>query len=311
MALSLESIKGILSKKVKILSGIEIEENYVKILFLDRETSTIFYKPLEISIDKDTSITDLIKSELLSLNINEKMEAVIGLPVSSTLIKNIKLPNMERKDLVEAIEWNIKEEIQTIKGETVYDFSILGEEEDTYNILVVVAKKAEVEQLEKLEKDSNLTIKCIDSNPIALLNIAQLYKEKKGSLGEEDNITCVLYIDRYISYIVHFQNTISTQLFNFHLSSYSSLEENMADLTKLVNEINYFFLTVSEPSTVYLGGEILEFPEVRSFVQSKFVGKFAFVEINPAEVLDINYTGDKHPGVYAVPFGLIYRGLSE
>lgn len=311
MVTVVEKIKEAFLKKTRLLSGIEIEEGHVRILFLDKESSVTFYKPIEFEVKKEDSIVNLIKNEILSLNLNEKIEAVIGVPVSSTLIKNLKLPKMEKRDLIEAVEWNIKEEIQTIKGETVYDFAIVGEEEDMYNVLVVVAKREEIEEIENLEKNSNITIKHIDSNLIALLNIAQLHKEKKGSLGEEDNIICILHVDKDISYIVHFQNNISTQILNFSLSGYSSLEENMAEVTKLANEINYFFLTVNEPSTVYISGEILEYPEIKEFIQTKFVGKFAFVDMNPAEVLDINYTGDKHPGVYSIPFGLIYRGLSE
>jgi len=262
MVTVVEKIKEVFFKKTRLLSGVEIEEGHVRILFLDRESSVTFYKPIEFEVKKEE-------------------------------------------------EWNIKEEIQTIKGETVYDFAIVGEEEDMYNILVVVAKREEIEEIENLEKNSNITIKHIDSNLIALLNIAQLHKEKRGSLGEEDSIICILHVDKDISYIVHFQNNISTQILNFNLSGYSSLEENMAEVTKLANEINYFFLTVNEPSTVYISGEILEYPEIKEFIQTKFVGKFAFVDMNPAEVLDINYTGDKHPGVYSIPFGLIYRGLSE
>ncbi|NPA52502.1 MAG: hypothetical protein GXO22_06375 [Aquificae bacterium] len=300
-------------KKTKLLAGIQLEGDIIRILVVDKENLTTYNQPIEyhLSEDEKENIPEVLKRELLGLNIGEPIDAVVGLPISVSLIKNLKLPKMDKKDLMEAIEWNIKEEMQTIKGDTIYDFDILGEENDMYNIIVVVAKKSDIERLEQIEKEAGIKILHIDSNPIALINISILQKERKGVLGEEDNAVCSLYIDEDISYIIYYQNGLSTETLSFKLKDFKTFEESEPELTKLINEINYFFLTVNEPPVVYIAGAILEYPDVKEYIQSKFIGKFAFVDIDPPEILGINYVGDKHPGVYAVPFGLIYRGLEE
>ena len=300
-------------RKTKYLAGIQIEENIIRVLVLDKENLTTYNRPLEIEFQNEDidEIEEILVRELLGLNINEPLDAVIGVPMSLSLIKNLKLPKMDKKDLLEAIEWSIKEEMQTIKGETVYDFDIVGEENDMYNIIVVVAKKADIEKLEEIEKRTSIKILHIDSNPISLLNMASLQKERKGTIGEGENITCALYIDDFSSYIVYYQNGFSAEQLSFKLRDFKTFEESEPELTKLINEINYFFLTVNEPSVVYLGGSILEYPDIKEYIQSKFIGKFAFIDLDPPEILGINYTGDKHPGVYAVSFGLLYRGIEE
>lgn len=307
------SILSNIFRKTKLLAGVQFEGNVIRILVIDKENYTTYNQPVEyiLSEEEKTQIPEVIKRELLGLNINEPLDAVIGLPLSVSLIKNLKLPKMDKKDLLEAIEWNIKEEMQTIQGETTYDFDIIGEEDDMYNIIVVVAKKTDVQRLEDIEKTTGIKIIHIDSNPISLINIASLQKEKKGAIAGDDNTVCALYIDYDISYIVLYQNGLSTETFSFKLKDFKTFEESEPELTKLINEINYFFLTVSEPSVIYLAGPILEYPDVKEYIQSKFIGKFAFIDIDPAEILGINYAGDKYPGVYAIPFGLIYRGLEE
>ncbi len=300
-------------RKTKLLAGVQLEQSLIRILVIDKENYTTYSQPIEyyLSEDEKDEIPEILKRELLGLNINEPVDAVIGLPVSVSLIKNLKLPKMDKKDLLEAIEWNIKEEMQTIQGETTYDFDIIGEENDMYNIIVVVVKKADIEKLEEIEKSTGIRILHIDSNPISLINIAMLQKEKKGFTGEENNITCALYIDDEISYIIYYQNSLLSEKLSFKLKDFKTFEESEPELTKLVNEINYFFLTVNEPSVIYLAGSILEYPDIKEYIQSKFIGKFAFIDIDPPEILGINYAGDKHPGVYAIPFGLIYRGMEE
>ncbi len=292
--------------------GIQLNDSFARFAILQKNHSSFHVKisPFEIEFKKEEAGLK-IKEELIKRGIKTKT-AAFSIPISSTLYKNLKLPKMPKKDLKEAVEWNIREEIQSLKGSTVFDYAIISEEENSYNILVIIAKKSHIDFIFDTAKEAGLKPDIIDSEGIALFNLALAqHKEEGGS--EEDKSLCVINIDKEDSYLIFKQNNIILQTLDFNVNKYnkSSLEEKEEMITKLINELNYFFLTFNEPSKLFTAGYLIDFPEINSYLKSNFEGKFEIEDISPLIALEIKEKCDGVCGHFSVPFGLAYEELTQ
>jgi type IV pilus assembly protein PilM len=306
------NIKANLSLAQKEVIGIQLSENFARLAFLSKNHNSfhIRTKPFEIEFKKEEA-GQRIKGELLKKGIKTKT-AAFSIPISSTLYKNLKLPKMSSKNLKEAVEWNIREEIQTLKGETVFDYAIISEEDNSYNILVVIAKKSNIDFIFDVAREAGIKPDIIDSEGIALFNLA-LQQHKKSGGSEEDKSICVINLDKQDSYLLFKQNNIILQTLDFNVNKYNkaSLEEKETIITKLINELNYFFLTFTEPSKLFTSGYVVDFPEINSYLKSNFENKFEIEDINPLIALDIKEKCGNVCGHFSIPFSLAYEELSQ
>ncbi len=296
----------------KDVIGIQLNDNFARFAFLEKSHNSyrISIKPFEIEFKKEEAGLK-IKEELLKRGIKTKT-AAFSIPISSTLYKNLKLPKMPKKDLKEAVEWNIREEVQTLKGATVFDYAIISEEDNSYNILVVIAKKSHIDFIFDVAKEAGIKPDIIDSEGIALFNLALQQHEKSGG-SEEDRSICVINIDKQDSYLLFKQSNIILQTLDFNVNKYNKagLEEKENIITKLINELNYFFLTFNEPSKLFTSGYLIDFPEINSYLKSNFGDKFEIEDINPLTALDIKEKCDGICGHFSVPFSLAYEELNQ
>ena len=299
-----------LKKKTKEILGIQYEEDLLRVVALKKEKDeySLVEFPLEIVIPNDTSYGVALKKELENSEIKIK-DAVISLPVSFTLIKNIRLPVIPENEIEEAIEWNIKEDLGAIKGEAFFDYDIVEKNGEFLTVVVVIVKLSDLEKVSKIAKENNLNLKVIDSAPIGLINLALKQKEIVGDT-DVDNF-CVIHIDKKNSFVSFYNQGINIQTLDFSILSYENLDVIQKEevITKLINEINYFFLTLTEPKQIYLSGYFSKYPEIKTMLNNKFEDKFVLVDLDPSIIFGLDYLSDDYKGPFNIAFSAALRGL--
>lgn len=292
--------------------GIQINSEFAKIAVLKRKGHALELSlmPFKINLPESEEESAKIIQEELEKREIKVSEVVAGLSPSSLLFKTLKLPKVNQKEIIDAIEYNIKEDLDTLKGSAYYDYDIIGEEEGVLEILVVIAKMQDIDRILNIANIAGLEIDIIDANPLSLINLAFLFQERKGE--KEENI-CIIHFDENESYLVFYHKNIVIQTLNFDSEKYENLnpDEKEAAVESLINEINYFFLTIHEPQNIYLSGNSFKFPEIREYMQLKFGKRFNLENLDPTEALSFDYEGNIPLGIFNVPIGLAYRGLMK
>ncbi len=298
------------NKKEKSL-GIHFGKGFLKIAMLDKNKQGLNLPiiPFKIEVSGDPEeIGKILHEEIERRNINPDI-VVAGLNYESVLFRNLKLPKVKKEELEDAIQYNIREDLKSIKGETFYDYSILGEDEnDLQNILIAIAHKKDIDIVNTVLKVAGLNMDIVDTEPTALINLAFLHQHV--SEEKEENI-CVVHLEDNYSFIVFYNKGIITQTLNFNSREYEKLNEDEKEkaVEGLINEINYFFLTVNEPKIIYLSGNSFKFPEIKAYSQLKFATRFKIEELNPVDLLNINYKGNIPLGIFNVSLSLANRGF--
>ena len=304
---------NIFSKEKNCL-GIQFSKEFSKFAVLQKEGDGYILPtvPFEVVLPTDSEEAgNLIKDELLKRDISE-VSVVAGIPPSSLFFKAIKLPKVKDNELKDAVEWNIREDINTIQGNTFYDFYIVSENEGVLDIIVVIAKLSDIDKIREICHYANLNLEIIDAEPISLLNLASYYLSNLGRQNQEENI-CIVHLDKNESYLSFSHKNIIVQSLNFDSVKYESMnpDERESAVESLVNEINYFFLTIHEPKTIFMSGDSFRFPEIKAYMQLKFGNRFELEDLDPVETLKLSYSGNIPLGIYNVPISLAFRGFLD
>jgi type IV pilus assembly protein PilM len=284
----------------------------VAILEKDGEDLIFSIMPFEIQLTGDNEQDGLIlRQELEKRDLNVKV-ANFSIPVSSVLIKNLKIPKVSEKEMIDAIEWNIREDIENLKTETIYDYLIINKDKDKdfYNIVVIIAKKEQINRVLEVAENAKIEVDIIEPSEIALLNLAFLQKEKVDKMKEEKNI-CLIHLDKNDSYLLFSNNNIIIQPIDMNFKLYETLDPDAKEqeVMRLINEINYFFLTLQEPKIIYTSGLFVNYPEIEAYMQLKFSTRFILEDIDPAISLNIKYSDNFPIQIYNTSISLAYRGI--
>jgi len=299
-------------KKNKLFTGIELDTDYARVAILEKNGEDLIFSimPFEIQLTGDNEQDGLIlRQELERRGLNVKI-ANFSIPESAVLIKNLKLPKVSEKEIIDAIEWNIKEDIENLKTETAYDYSIIHEDKDFYDIVVVIAKNKQINRVLEVAKSANIEVDLIEPSAIALLNLAFLQKEKVDKNKEEKNI-CLIHLDKDDSYLLFSNNNVIIQPIDMNFKLYETLDPDAKEqeAMRLINEINYFFLTLQEPKIIYASGLFVNYPEIEAYMQLKFSTRFILEDINPVLSLNIKYSDNFPIQIYNISMSLAYRGI--
>jgi len=299
------------SKKNKLFTGIELDTDYARVAILEKDDEDLIFSimPFEIQLTGDNDQDGLIlRQELERRGSNVKI-ANFSISASAVLIKNLKLPKVSKKEIIDAIEWNIKEDIENLKAGTVYDYSIIHEDEDSYDIVVVIAKNEQINRVLEVAKSANIEVDLIEPSATALLNLAFLQKEKVDKLKEEKNI-CLIHLDKNDSYLLFSNNNVIIQPIDMNFKLYETLDPDAKEqeAMRLINEINYFFLTLQEPKIIYASGLFVNYPEIEAYMQLKFSTRFILEDIDPVLSLNIKYSDNFPIQIYNISMSLAYRG---
>jgi type IV pilus assembly protein PilM len=301
-----------LSKKNKVFTGIELDTDYARVSILEKDGEDLIFSimPFEIQLTGDNEQDGFIlRQELERRGLNVKI-ANFSIPVSAVLIKNLKLPKVSEKEMIDAIEWNIKEDIVNLKAETVYDYSIIHEDKDFYDIIVVIAKNKQINRVLEVAENAKIEVDIIEPSAMALLNLVFLQKEKVDKNKEEKNI-CLIHLDKNDSYLLFSNNNVIIQPIEMNFKLYEMLDPDAKEqeVMRLINEINYFFLTLQEPKIIYTSGLFVKYPEIKAYTQLKFSTRFILEDIDSVLSLNIKYSGNFPIQIYNTSISLAYRGL--
>jgi type IV pilus assembly protein PilM len=300
------------SKKNKLFTGIELDTDYARVSILEKDGKDLIFSimPFEIQLTGDNEQDGLIlRQELERRGLNVKI-ANFSIPASAILIKNLKLPKVSEKEMIDAIEWNIKEDIENLKTKTIYDYSIIHEDKDFYDIVAVIAKNEQINRILEVAENAKIEVDVIEPSAMALLNLAFLQKEKVDKNKEEKNI-CLIHLDKNDSYLLFSNNNVIIQSIDMNFKLYEMLDPDAKEqeAMRLVNEIDYFFLTLQEPKIIYASGLFVNYPEIEAYTQLKFSTRFILEDIDPVLSLNIKYSGNFPIQIYNTSISLAHRGL--
>jgi type IV pilus assembly protein PilM len=310
--LSLPKFNIGLMKKTEFYTGIEVDKDYIRVGLLqkDEDGFSLPIMPFEIHVSGDDEQDGkILKNELERRGLNIK-SAAFSIPISSVLYKTLHLPKVDDKELIDAIEWNIKEDIESLKTKAYYDWDILSSEDNFLNVLVVITKKEAVERVLTIAKIANIKVDFIDTVATSLLNLAFLQKEKVEKSKGESNI-CIIHIDKNDSFLMFSNNYLALQTLDFNAEVYGKLDfdSKEQEVIRIINEINYFFLTINEPRIIYTSGYFIKYPEIKAYMQLKFSSRFLLEDLDPVLALSLDYKGNYPLGLYNNVLSLAYRSI--
>jgi len=300
----------------KVAVGMQIKKDFARVVALEKdgEEFNLPLMPFTIPlVENPDHAAQLIKEEMGKRELNIK-NVIISVPISATLFRILKLPKTSKKELETNIEASIKEDLKTLQGETVYSYDIIKELDNELIVLVVIAKIEIVDRTMEIVEKAGLSPDIVDSEGIALLNLAELERNKDERIREEENI-CIMHIDLDESYLIFFHHNITVQTLNFNIKNYETMEADDKEeaVNKLINEIDYFFLTINEPRVIYVSGLAPKYPEIEAYMQLKFAARFTLTDLNPAGAMNIklDMENTKLLSEYNIPFSLAYRRFEK
>jgi len=163
----------------------------------------------------------------------------------------------------------------------------------------------------KSEKKLNLKLQEIAKTRLeegdAVLYLIDLSRE----FGEEEKNICLIHLDKNDSYLLFSNNNVIIQPIEMNFKLYEMLDPDAKEqeVMRLINEINYFFLTLQEPKIIYTSGLFVKYPEIKAYTQLKFSTRFILEDIDSVLSLNIKYSGNFPIQIYNTSISLAYRGL--
>ena len=134
------------------------------------------YKQLPPGIIEEGNIKDksIIASELKELfnkmNINPN-NVITTIPSDHLITRNFEMPNLDKKELEEALKWELDDVLPYSADETTFDYIITGENEDSLEVLLIAAKDKIIKQYKEPFFANNIKINVINTQPLALISL--------------------------------------------------------------------------------------------------------------------------------------------
>ncbi len=263
-----------------------------RVLELDSEKRPVF-EPVEFVFEHETeeerrkAISNVIEKHGL-----KGKEVVSCLTADEGILKFQRFPvAMSKKDLLEAIDWNIKAETQQIKEETIYDYYFLEKEPDDKYIRVVItiARKSSVDKLKEALKSFGLQPKIIDYEIVDIINY--------GIVNNLPPPFSILYIDYHESILTYYsKNSISYNKIDFNYRHYQETQDPTILDTFMIEVRN--LLVINEISNIYLAGSV---------ISDEATLENIMMNLPVLGILDLEHV----PPSFFIPYVLSMRGLEE
>lgn len=155
--------------------GIDLGVDSIKVAHLTKKRNSKTIKSLyemENPIGKITFTRpeekDAIRQCFAKINkIFPSKNAVIGISSKHVIFRHVQFPILKRKELNEAIFWEIQEFSTIFNGEFVSDYALLDNRNSTYHILLAAVPKDIAMDYTKIAIDAGLPLKVLDVYPLA------------------------------------------------------------------------------------------------------------------------------------------------
>jgi len=198
---------------------------------------------------------------------------------------------MSKKDLSDAISWQIKSGTQQIKEETVFDYYFLERDpDDRYvKVVITIASRNAVDKLANLLSSVGLKPKIIDYEVVAIINY--------GLSINLPSPFSILYVDYHESMLVyHSKNSISYSKIDFIYGQYKNTGDTTLLDSFLIEVRNQ--LVINEISNIYVAGPVISDEQTLDTVMTN---------LPVLGILDL----EEVPPSFLIPYALAIRGLEE
>jgi len=171
------------TQKIEMATGIDIGNFAVKIAQIKKEEEVFTLEAIgyrKINMSKADGISEAIRVAHQEANLSDK-KVNVSIHSDNVIVRYLMLPRMDPGDLKNAMEFEVERYVPFEKKDIVSDFLILDTKSTTRNmkVLLVAAKKDDVQKRAKLVKDAGLEPHILTIDSIVLKNIFQLnYPEK-------------------------------------------------------------------------------------------------------------------------------------
>ncbi len=121
------------------------------------------------------AVVDALRKVFSDLRISQK-EVGLSISGNSVIIKKLNLPLMKQDELEEQIQWEAEQHIPFDISEVEIDYNILWENQDLgqMDVLLVAAKKDEIQDLVEVVKEAKLKPVVVDIDAFAIQNVYEL-----------------------------------------------------------------------------------------------------------------------------------------
>jgi len=165
---------------------------------------------VEKGIEREIATVRLIRALIRKYKINTR-RIISGIRGESVIVRRIRMPSMENKEISQAIRWQAEEYIpysldQVCLGFQVLERNLMGEEGEEISVILVGVKKETVKKHLRLLNKAGIFPQIIDVDAFALFNVFQLSNpEDKNStalLEIGHNTTSIVLLDRGYPFLI-------------------------------------------------------------------------------------------------------------
>ena len=140
------------------------------------------FRKLPPGIIEDGKINDnsIVATELKELldEIDIKPKKVITtIPTANLITRNFDMPNLDKKELKEALKWELDDVLSTSVEKTTFDYIITNKNEDSINVLVIAANNEIIRQYKAPFKELGIKADVINIQPMALISLLNHQKK--------------------------------------------------------------------------------------------------------------------------------------
>jgi len=170
----------------KNLLGVDIGTSAVKVLQVKQSGRGIHLQkygaeplPPQSIVDGHVmnagAVVDALRKTVKELRISQR-EVALSVSGNSVIIKKLNLPLMKREELEEQIQWEAEQHIPFDISEVEIDYNILTESPEVgqMDVLLVAAKKDEIQDLVEVAKEARLRPLVVDIDAFAIQNVYEL-----------------------------------------------------------------------------------------------------------------------------------------
>ncbi len=121
------------------------------------------------------AVVDALRKIFRDLRISQR-EIALSISGNSVIIKKLNLPLMKRDELEEQIQWEAEQHIPFDISEVEIDYNVIWQNPDLgqMDVLLVAAKKDEIQDLVDVAKEAHLLPAVVDIDAFALQNAFEL-----------------------------------------------------------------------------------------------------------------------------------------
>jgi type IV pilus assembly protein PilM len=122
-----------------------------------------------------SAVVDGLRKMFRDLRISQR-EVALSISGNSVIIKKLNLPLMKREELEEQIQWEAEQHIPFDIAEVEIDYNVLSEQPEAgqMDVLLVAAKKDEIQDLIEVVKEARLLPMVVDIDAFAVQNVYEL-----------------------------------------------------------------------------------------------------------------------------------------